>query len=138
MKWLVSVCCGLLSLVIEFAVIPLLFSIPPFLGLPDFVWITLRIFVPVAVAVLLLRNTFHIPPRFIWAGLPVQYLALFLFAEQISGCLGISLGGLGGFAYLFEAAAWPLGVTLVQFVVLFGMERYKNGEINPVRRSEER
>ncbi len=81
---------------------------------------------PVVAAVLLLRRIWHIPSIFIWAGLPVQYLVLFFWAERISGILGISLGGLGGLEYLFEAAVWPFVITLLQFFVLFWIEKFEN------------
>lgn len=123
MNLFVSIICGLLSFCMEFVVIPLAFSLPPLLGLPDFVWIALRILLPTLVVVLLLRWLRPIPPVFIWAGLPVQYLVLFLFAQGVSGILGISLGGLGGFAYLFQTAVWPLVVTALQFLLLFWAEK---------------
>lgn len=41
-----------------------------------------------------------------------------LFPAAISRRLGMNLGGLGGFEYLFAALVWPLTVTLAQFPVL--------------------
>lgn len=126
MKLFVSAICGLFSCLIEFVAIPLVFSTSPLLGAPDFIWMALRILLPVAAAVLLLRRIWHIPSGFVWAGLPVQYLLLFFWAKQISGIIGITLDGLGGFEYLFEAAVWPFAVTLLQFSVLFCLEKFEN------------
>lgn len=126
MKLFISTICGLLSFFIEFVAIPLFFSTSMFLGIPDFIWMALRILMPVAAAVLLIRRIWHIPSGFIWVGLPIQYLLLFFWAKQISGIIGITLDGLGGFEYLFEAAIWPFVATLLQFFVLFCLEKFEN------------
>lgn len=123
MKLLISAVCGLLSLVIEYVIIYQFFSLRPFLGTPDFAWITLRILLPAWAVILLLRQTGKIPSGFIWFGLLVQYFVLFVFADHFSEILRMPLDGLGGFEYIFDVVVFPFVVTLVQFIILFLIER---------------
>ena len=108
--------CGVLTLVIDFIAIPKLC-----VGVSDPVWIALMFLLPAILAAVLLRGA----PVWVFAGLLVQYPLLWLGADFFAGLLGQSLGGLGGLAYAFQAVAWPLAVTLVQFALLLGLWKLK-------------
>ena len=116
-----AVLCGVLSLFADFILIPTVFRIPPMLGLPDPVWMSLIILIPVILALYLLERKTHVPPGYVWFGLPAQYLILIVFAEPISKIRGIGLSGIRVMEYLWEAAVWPLGVTVAQFAVLIAL-----------------
>ena len=116
-----AVLCGALSLFADFILIPTVFRIPPMLGLPDPVWMSLMILIPVILALYLLERKTHVPPGYVWFGLPAQYLILIVFAEPISKIRGIGLSGIRVMEYLWEAAVWPLGVTAAQFAVLIAL-----------------
>lgn len=116
-----AVLCGVLSLFADFILIPTVFRIPPMLGLPDPVWMSLMILIPVILALYLLERKTHVPPGYVWFGLPAQYLILIVFAEPISKIRGIGLSGIRAMEYLWEAAVWPLGVTAAQFAVLIAL-----------------
>lgn len=116
-----AVLCGVLSLFADFILIPTVFRIPPMLGLPDPVWMSLMILIPVILALYLLERKTHVPPGYVWFGLPAQYLILIVFAEPISKIRGIGLSGIRVMEYLWEAAVWPLGVTAAQFAVLIAL-----------------
>ena len=116
-----AVLCGVLSLFADFILIPTVFRIPPMLGLPDPVWMSLMILIPVILALYLLERKTHVPPGYVWFGLPAQYLILIVFAEPISKSRGIGLSGIRVMEYLWEAAVWPLGVTAAQFAVLIAL-----------------
>lgn len=123
MKLLISAVCGLLSLVIEYVICLQFFSLRPFIGTPDFAWITLRILLPAWAVILLLRQTGKIPSGFIWFGLFVQYFVLFVFADHFSELPRMSHDGLAFFTYVFDVVVYPFVATLVQFIVLFLNER---------------
>lgn len=112
-KLLISALCGLISFFIDFVLIP------QTVALPDLVWIVLMFLLPVLTAICLLGRNRAIHPIYVWAGLPMQYLLLCIFAEGVSKNLGISLsGGLSGLTYVYEATVWPLGITFTQFLML--------------------
>ena len=106
---LLAAFCGIFSFLIDFLVIPY-FCV----GWVDWVWMVLRILLPAALAALLSP---WITPKTIWIGLPVQLLLLIVFAEPVCALLGISTGGLGGFAYLAEFIK-PFGTTAWQCLVI--------------------
>ena len=116
--------CGTLSVLIDFLLIPNLLPRLPWLLrailLPDPVWMSLMILIPVLIAIHMLEQKSHIPLRYVWVGLPVQYLILIVFAEPISG-----IGGWGSWTYIWDAMIWPLGVTGAQFVVLTALRAWK-------------
>jgi len=115
---LVSAACGVLSFLTVFLAVPGLPS-----PCPDPVWMALDLLVPTALALLLAGRLRPIPAPWLWLGLPVQYILLFLFRTPISRGLGIHLEGLGGFEYLFTAAVWPALVTLIQFLTLLLLQK---------------
>lgn len=113
-----SILLGLFSLFAVFIAVPYL--LPRFLTYFDFVWISIRILTPIVVAVLLMGKLWQLPPSQVWYGLPIQYLALFLFRVPITRLWGLSLrGGFGGLIYLVRATVWPLGITVAQFFALW-------------------
>ena len=120
-----AVLCGVLSLFADFILIPTVFRIPPMLGLPDPIWMSLMILIPVILAPYLLERKTHVPPGYVWFGLPAQYLILIVFAEPISKIRGIGLSGIRVMEYLWEAAVWPLGVTAAQFMALIVLRIWK-------------
>ena len=111
-----AVLCGVLSLFADFILIPTVFRIPPMLGLPDPIWISLMILIPVILAPYLLERKTHVPPGYVWFGLPAQYLILIVFAVPISRIFSSD-----SWTYLWDAAVWPLGVTAAQFAVLIAL-----------------
>ena len=111
-----AVLCGVLSLFADFILIPTVFRIPPMLGLPDPIWMSLMILIPVILALYLLERKTHVPPGYVWFGLPAQYLILIVFAEPISRIFSSD-----SWTYLWDAAVWPLGVTAAQFAVLIAL-----------------
>ena len=111
-----AVLCGVLSLFADFILIPTVFRIPPMLGLPDPIWISLMILIPVILALYLLERKTHVPPGYVWFGLPAQYLILIVFAAPISRIFSSD-----SWTYLWDAAVWPLGVTVAQFAVLIAL-----------------
>ena len=111
-----AVLCGVLSLFADFILIPTVFRIPPMLGLPDPIWISLMILIPVILAPYLLERKTHVPPGYVWFGLPAQYLILIVFAAPISRIFSSD-----SWTYLWDAAVWPLGVTAAQFAVLIAL-----------------
>ena len=114
------VLCGVLSVLIDFILIPQVISILPrplrFLLLPDPVWMSLMILIPVLVGIYMLERKSHIPARYVWVGLPVQYLILIIFAKPIS-----RIGRWGDWTYIWDAMIWPLSVTAAQFVSLIAL-----------------
>lgn len=117
----ISLIGGLLSFLIVFIVVPR-FA----LGVPDALWLTVGALMAVAVPAFLLWKILRIPPAYIWFGLPMQYVVLFIFRHSISKTLGITLDGLGGFAYLFDAAVYPLVVTAMQFLTVLFFKKRKS------------
>ena len=115
--FLVAAVCGLISLLVVFVVVPWLPS------MPDPAWIAVDLLAPAALALLLGGFLCPTSALYLWLGLPIQYLLLFLFRGPLAGNLGISLRSLGSFEYFFAAAIWPLGTTLVQFLALFLWEK---------------
>ena len=111
-----AVLCGVLSLFADFILIPTVFRIPPMLGLPDPIWMSLMILIPVILALYLLERKTHVPPGYVWFGLPAQYLILIVFAAPISRIFSSD-----SWTYLWDAAVWPLGVTAAQFAVLIAL-----------------
>ena len=116
--------CGVLSVLIDFILIPQILSrLPGFLRLillPDPIWISLMILIPVLVGMYMLERKTHIPAGHVWIGLPVQYLILIVFAEPIS-----RIGGWGDWSYIGDAIIWPLCVTAVQFISLIAFRVWK-------------
>ena len=110
---LISTVCGVFSFVANFVVIS------QTAALPDPLWMALMLLIPILIAVCLIKWSAEVHPRYIWAGLPAQYLLFFIFSKQVSAELGIDLvKGTGGFEYVFFAAIWPLVVTFAQFLSL--------------------
>ena len=74
------------------------------------------ILIPVILALYLLERKTHVPPGYVWFGLPAQYLILIVFAAPISRIFSSD-----SWTYLWDAAVWPLGVTVAQFAVLIAL-----------------
>lgn len=121
-----AVLCGVLSVLIDFVLIPqVLHRLPPFLRsllLPDPIWMSLMILLPVIVAIYILEQKTHILPGYVWIGLPVQYLILIVFAGPIRE---VSPFGFDDWTYIWEAMVWPLSVTAAQFVSLIALRFWK-------------
>ena len=107
--------CGAASFVLAFLFIP-----SACIAWPDWLWIGCKLLLPLGAAWMLLGQK---PLWTLWPGLAVQYALLWQFAQPVARLNGIHLGGLGGFAYLFEAAVWPLGITLLQLLVLWAARK---------------
>ena len=116
--------CAALSVLIDFILIPqMLLRLPHFLRvilLPDPIWMSLMILIPVLVAIYMLEKKAHIPAGYVWVGLPVQYLILIVFAQPIS-----RIGHWGDWSYIGDAIIWPLSVTVAQFISLVIWRRWK-------------
>ena len=115
---------GGLSVLVDFVLIPQILSrLPGFLRLillPDPIWISLMILIPVLVGMYMLEKKSRIPAGYVWIGLPVQYLILIVFAEPIS-----RIGGWGDWSYIGDAIIWPLCVTAAQFISLIAFRAWK-------------
>lgn len=112
-KILISAICGVLSFFVDFVIIP------QTVALPDPIWVALMLLLPMFIAICLMGRNMEIHPMYVLGGLPVQYLFLFIFAEQISKNFGINLSkGLSGLEYAYTAVVWPFGITLTQFLTL--------------------
>ena len=119
--------CAVLSLLTDFILLPQVLPRLPrvlrMIFLPDPVWMSLMILLPVLFAVCMLEKKVHVPARYVWIGLPVQYLILIVFSDPIS-----RIGGWGGWTYLWDAFIWPLCVTAAQFVSLIALRAWKKGK----------
>ena len=116
--------CAMLSVLIDFILIPqILLRLPRFLRgilLPDPIWMSLMILIPVLVAIYMLEQKAHISAGYVWCGLPVQYLILVVFAQPIS-----RIGHWGDWSYIGDAIIWPLSVTAAQFIALIVLRVWK-------------
>jgi len=114
-KFRSALLCGVVSLVLDFIVLPQAFTLSTRLGfsVPDPLWISLMIVIPVIPALYLLERKNSVPPKYVWLGLPAQYLLLIVFAGPLSKSFSSD-----SWTYLWDAAVWPLGVTAAQFAVL--------------------
>ena len=127
MKFRSVALCAVLSLLTDFIFIPQVLPRLPeglrMLLLPDPVWMALMILLPVLVALWLLEVKARVPAKYVWLGLPIQYLLLIVFAEPIS-----KIGGWGGWTYIWDAFIWPLCGTAAQFVALIALRALKAGK----------
>ena len=80
------------------------------------------IVIPVVIAIYLLEQKAHIPARYVWLGIPVQFLILIVFAGPISK---ISPLASDDWTYIGAVMVWPLSVTAAQFVSLIGLRAWK-------------
>lgn len=104
----------------------IVFYITPKLGaVPDCVWIGFMFIVPAIAVLPLIRASWYSFPVSIFIGIPVEYIILYINAEQVARYFAISIQGLGWFTYVFMATTRPIAVTLVQFLVVrFGRKIY--------------
>lgn len=116
--------CAILSVLTDFILIPqVLPRLPQILRmilLPDPIWMALMILFPVGIAIWLLEQRVRVPARYVWLGLPVQYLILIVFAEPIS-----CIGGWGDWTYIWDAFIWPICVVAAQFAALVFLRKWK-------------
>lgn len=119
-----AVFCGVLSLVVDFILLPHVFTLLTALGcpIPDPIWISAMVLIPVAIAIHILERNNHIPARYIWIGLPVQYLILIVFAEPMRKISPIASDS---WTYIWEAFVWPFSAAIAQFVSLIGLRTWK-------------
>ena len=97
----------------------IVFYITPNLGaVPDYVWIGFMFIVPAIAVLPLIRTSWYPFPATIFIGIPVEYIILYINAEQVARYFAISIQGLGWFTYVFMATTRPIAVTLVQFLVI--------------------
>lgn len=99
---ILAMMCGVLSFAIEFALLPACSSF-----IPSDLFTELQVFLPTILGAALLWAVGHCQPVFAFAGAPIQYCLLILFAEE----LGIIIEGWN--------AILPLLVSLVQFCTVF-------------------
>lgn len=115
---LLALSAGVLSFLITYLLVPGFLA----MGVPDFLWIVLRIALPTAAGVLLFLPRRQCRSGYILLGLLVQYTLLVLYAEPLSKFLGCSIHGgyfgSGWLEYFGSQFLWPLGVTALQYIVL--------------------
>lgn len=118
-----AVLCGVLSVFCVFILIPRMCS-PRVIGfsVPDPIWISLMIVIPVVIAIYLLEQKTHIPARYVWLGTLVQFLILIVFAGPISKLSPLSSDD---WTYIGAVMLWPLSVTAAQFVSLIALRAWK-------------
>ena len=119
-----AVLCGVLSLVVDFILLPHVFTLITVLGcpIPDPIWFSAMVLVPVVIALYMLERNAHIQARYVWVGLPVQYMILIVFAGPMRK---ISPVASDSWTYIWEAFVWPLGATIAQFISLIALRFWK-------------
>jgi len=122
---IMGVLCGLLSFVVIYLAVPALFM----RGVADLVWIVLRLLLPAAVGVVFMEIVGKCGAKYVWLGLPVQYILLIVFAKPLSDYLGVSVEntflGFGWPQYIGSQFIWPLAVALIQVCVLTCTKRIR-------------
>ncbi|MBQ8647434.1 MAG: hypothetical protein IJ484_04760 [Oscillospiraceae bacterium] len=107
-----AVVCGAAAALAAFVLVPLVCRG----GVPDFLWIGLRVLLPLGLAAWLMRG---VRPAWVWLGLPVQLVLLAAFAEPIARWNGYPLTGfMGALPYAVNMGLWALGLTAAQYVLL--------------------
>ena len=119
-----AVFCGGLSLIVDFVLLPHMFTLITVLGwpIPDPIWGSVMILVPVIIAIHVLERNAHIPARYVLVGLPVQYLILIVFAGPMRRISPIASDS---WTYIWEAFIWPLSATIAQFISLIALRAWK-------------
>lgn len=120
-----AVLCGVLSLIADFILLPHMFTLITVLGfpIPDPIWMPLMILIPVIIAIYILERKAHIPAKYVWVGLPVQYLILIIFASPI---YRISPLASDEWTYIGAAIVWPFGIATAQFIALIALRTWKS------------
>ena len=80
------------------------------------------ILVPVFIAIHMLEHQSRILARYVWVGLPVQYVILIVFAKLMREVSPIASDS---WTYIWEAMVWPFSVTVAQFVALIVLRAWK-------------
>lgn len=111
---------GLLSAALMDLVIPLLFV----RAVPDFIWISLTLLLPLIPAVWLLFFADRQPPKAVWKGFLVEVIIALVFCGPLGsmwsywrGFSGIDLFDF--IAYCIHFIGFALGATVIQFVILW-------------------
>lgn len=117
--------CGILSLIAVFILLPHVFTLITVLGLPipDPIWISVMVLIPVVIVIHILERNAHIPARYVWVGLPVQYLILIVFAGPIYKITPLASDE---WTYIGAVMVWPLSITTAQFVSLIALRAWKS------------
>ena len=115
--------CGILCAAVDFWLIPSYFA----RGVPDYIWMTLMVVLPVLPAVLLLRK--YPPKTVLWSAL-TQILLVMVFANPIGRILGYQLGDIANdlfdyIGYLLFCLGWIAAATAGQFVALLIYQKMK-------------
>ena len=111
---IITIISALVTFVIDFLVIPKVMR-----GMPDFIWMSMMILIPVFLVVLVFFKDKEYKRWNLFAGMAIQYILLIALANPISKLFGTSIEHtLGWFGYIGAAFPWPLVVTEIQFVVL--------------------
>lgn len=106
--------CCILTFSINFFLIPRMMS-----GIPDVLWMTAMILLPLGAAWLFYEKFSRPAPGLLFAGMGIQCLLLVVMAGPISLAFGASIEHtLGWFEYIGAAFPWPLVVTLAQFLLI--------------------
>lgn len=107
----VSALWGTASFVFVFFLVPTLF-----IGMPDAIWISICIAVPVFVALVVFRK-YMIKPVFVISGMLVQFALLVIFSDAVSRKWGMNLTGLGVFEYI-SLFVYPVAITVLSWILL--------------------
>ncbi len=121
-----SVCCGVITCGLHFYLIPQFFM----RGLPDPVWGILMILFPIIPAVVLLYTVRQCPPKSILWSLLAECFIVLVFHRAIGGFLGYHLYSLEWdlfeyIAYFMFTFGLAIPTALIQFIVLFVLNKYK-------------
>jgi len=120
-----AICCGIVTCVLQCCIIPQFFM----RAVPDAVWSVLMLLFPTIAAVVLLYKIKKCHPGTVLWSLMTECSIAVIFHRAIGGFLGFHLVSLEWdlfefAAYFFFTFGWAIGAALVQFVVLFALDRY--------------
>ena len=118
--------CGVISSALIFYIIPRFFA----KGVHDAVWGGLMLLLPAVVAVVLLHIVGRCSPRTVFWGLLVECAVALILHKPIGGFLGYQLHSFSWdffdyIAYCMFTFGWSIAATLVQFVVLLALAKFK-------------
>lgn len=123
---LLSLACGVITAGLQFFLVPLCFM----KGVPDGVWVSLMLLLPILPAVLLLYFVHRCTPKSVFWGLLAECVIALVFHRVIGGFLGYRLLSLAWdlfdfIAYFIFTFGWAVGAALLQFAVLWLIRKYQ-------------
>ena len=104
--------CGAATMTAAFVLVPLVCRG----GVPDVIWIGLRVLLAVGFAVWHLSGE---RPAWVWLGVPVQGVLLAVFFAPVARLNGYALTSFtGALPYTWDMTLWVVGLTAAQYLLL--------------------